>query len=368
MVHAQYIWILLSALIHLSRRWKRVRFELPAHGIFLQPLATLSESDVPILQSASIDFPIAPTDDPNWTSVGFIATPSLRSVSMVCYMWHPVPELPIRYKNLRHLKINCIASSALQSIVQMLRKCPVLETCVLYAKDSRHSRYPAQISTPFRMEHLSRLRVTDPRCTTETLFQHLVLPQLRILEFICSRTTLLTRPLPFASIFSSADRLECLHITQGSGALSTSSLVEVLALAPMLQELHMIGEPSMEGTPNPADNPVDLITMLTPGAVGAAIILCPELQRVKLERFRDVTDSTLLEFIQARTGPHPQDVAHLSSVDVWFDREQQADIFPPLQNVIATGLKLSVVYDPPTRPLYSPFEALVQEDPGWETW
>ncbi|KAJ6619990.1 hypothetical protein B0H10DRAFT_2023225 [Mycena sp. CBHHK59/15] len=356
--------ILLNALAHLSRRWKRIRFRIPSYATLL-PLAALSEGDVPILQSASIALPVQSEDPTEWNSIGFIATPGLRSASVVC-MGSSLLALPIHWQNLRHLNVTCGgAPQTLEAILQLLRKCTVLETCILHAPIFTDS--PAAIQAPFRMENLLRLRVMDRRCTTETLFQPLVLPQLRSLEYICSMSKLST--LPFGSVFYSAEHLERLYIRQNSNfdsdTLGTNALAAALALVPMLQELHMMGEP-MKQIVQPDGDPVDLVTMLTPGAAGAETILCPKLQHIKLERFRDVSDLTLLEFIQARAGPLLRGVTHLSSVDVRFERERQADIFQPLQDVIATGLKFSVVYDKPVQRLYSPSESLIQEDP--EIW
>ncbi|KAJ6572636.1 hypothetical protein B0H10DRAFT_1696022, partial [Mycena sp. CBHHK59/15] len=109
--------ILLNALAHFSRRWKRIRFRLPSYETLL-PLATLSESDVLIFQSARIALPVRNEDPTEWNLISFIATPSLRSASVVC-RGSSLLVLPIHWQNLRHLNVSCGgAPQTLEAILQ----------------------------------------------------------------------------------------------------------------------------------------------------------------------------------------------------------------------------------------------------------
>ncbi|KAJ7267867.1 hypothetical protein C8J57DRAFT_352329 [Mycena rebaudengoi] len=95
-------------------------------------------------------------------------------------------------------------------------------------------------------------------------------------------------------------------------------------------------------------NPEDqLIPLLTPRVDPNSEIMCPNLQHIRLNFFRALSDVALLEFIQSRTGTDIRDMAHLSSVRVQFSRDMQIDIIPQLQDSISKGLSVALAYFPP---------------------
>ncbi|KAJ7267332.1 hypothetical protein C8J57DRAFT_1327407 [Mycena rebaudengoi] len=99
-------------------------------------------------------------------------------------------------------------------------------------------------------------------------------------------------------------------------------------------------------------------------ALVSPVVLSLQLRHIFLRNIRILSDSALLKFIQARTGPHLHDVAHLTIVRVEFLHPMEVDILPPLREFLAAGLKVTWDYKPAAEPgpTYSPSEGLLQVD------
>ncbi|KAJ7253552.1 hypothetical protein C8J57DRAFT_1722440 [Mycena rebaudengoi] len=336
---------LLTALIHYSLRWKHIRFLLPPYQ--LEPLSSLSPEDVPILEEAIVDGSTIEAVDLTIVSpsLAFLRATSLWSVSLNAALISPTT--PIRLEFLRHLSFENVGGTHFHitpnSTLEVLRRCTLLETCaILILGDLDGSS-----TLPCRLEHLRNLRVSCAGNGVTRFFESLVLPNLRRLEYTGSRG------LDFLPLLSSAHSVECLAILHSQPL--TTTLLNVLRLTPMLEELHISGEPTIlfEDPENPWGVPDgQFIPLLTSQAESEFAVVCPRLQRVSLLEFNALSDTALLDFILARKG--------LSWIDVLFNRTMQSDIIPPLQHLIAAGLTLSVQYRPNrTRiPTYSPSEII----------
>jgi hypothetical protein len=195
------------------------------------------------------------------------------------------------------------------------------------------------------MEHMHRLcvKASGNYLGVVQFFSRLVLPNLRFLENPRN-----VRP-AFSPMLSSARRVESLtmHITG-----SIPELVEALRLMPILQDLRLIcPDANNDGLP-------ELLALLTAGVDTDGPDLCPRLRLIALKNVVLLSDGALLKFIQARTGPHLRDIVHLATVRVEFLRPMEVDILPPLRELLAAGLEVTLDYKPDPRPTYSPSDGL----------
>ncbi|KAJ7253554.1 hypothetical protein C8J57DRAFT_1659727 [Mycena rebaudengoi] len=285
--------------------------------------------------------------------LAFLRATSLRSVSL-----NPEfisPSTPIRLEFLRHLSFENVGGThfhiTLPFALEILRRCTLLETCAILIVDG----LGGSSALPCRLGRLRDLRVGCVGDGVTRFFESLVLPNLRRLEYTGSRG------LDFLPLLSSAHSVECLIILKSRPL--TTILLDVLRLTPMLEELHISGEPTM-----PSEDPEtpwgvpdgQFIPLLTSQAESEFAVVCPRLQRVTLVGFNALSDTALLRFILARKG--------LSWIDVLFNRAMQSDIIPPLQHLLAAGLTLSVQYRPPPAlmPAYSPSE-IIDPNFGWRS-
>ncbi|KAJ7253527.1 hypothetical protein C8J57DRAFT_1348365 [Mycena rebaudengoi] len=352
---------LFQTLIRHSLRWKHLRISLPSYRS-LEPLAALSPSDVSILESVSIhgllelSHETVPIDY-KLGLLSFAGTSSLRRAIITSVFWANVPGLPLLWENLRHLTFHgAWYELDLSYAVELLRQCVLLETCVLSI--TGHDENDIVSAVPCRMEHLRELHIMGAGAHLARFFEPLVVPGLRSLEFSGQTRGSV---LPFHSLLSSAHSVE--HFGLSAVNVTTDSLVDVLRLMPMLRSLHVSHEqlatPLDPAALSPPIPDARLITLLTPRPESDSI-LCPQLQLVALRLFRVLSDTALLEFIQARTGRNLRGVAHLSSIRGLFNRKMQVDIIPPLQHLIDAGLQVSLDYktlDNPSR-VYSPLESI----------
>ncbi|KAJ7919020.1 hypothetical protein B0H13DRAFT_268528 [Mycena leptocephala] len=214
--------VLLKALVQYSLRWNRIRMKFETPRSF-RPLAVLSPTDVPILETINIEGFRAI----DWSALSFLETTSLRSVTLRRVANLRPINLP--WNQLRHLSLAHMASASLTAAkgLEMLRRCPNLETCTLPFNSSRDN-VP---HLPLRMEHLRRLSMVEMVAGAAiNFFIYLDLPMLEEVEYA---TNVLQSPLE--SWLSSAHHLRCLSFRVEQDSSFTIS--EPLRLAPALQEL-----------------------------------------------------------------------------------------------------------------------------------
>jgi hypothetical protein len=154
---------------------------------------------------------------------------------------------------------------------------------------------------------------------------------------------------------------------------STTALLDVLRLTPMLEELTLFDDTRMPSTDpgNPWWVPDgQLIPLLTPQTESDSSVICPRLQRIRMMGCSVLSDTALLDFILARMSPQFIGVAPLSEIRARFARKIQVDIMPSLQPLLAAGLAISVEYQPdPYLPQYSPSETIVEAfDQPYTNW
>jgi hypothetical protein len=128
----------------------------------------------------------------------------------------------------------------------------------------------------------------------------------------------------------------------------TAQLLAALADVPFLEQLHIVGEPSLDdqqrGDPAFLAHP-------RPASDRADPALCPRLRRLELSDFKQISDETIREFIISRTGPFlelfqgktAQTVVPLSHFRCALHRFMQQDILSDLQS-LAAGCVVDIKY------------------------
>ncbi|KAJ7260107.1 hypothetical protein C8J57DRAFT_1184678 [Mycena rebaudengoi] len=365
--------IILETLIRYSHRWQHVRFVVPNYTSLL-PLATLNASDVPILQSVSIKGFTYQPGAADWRSISFINAPTVTTASFAYDSAHLL-QLPLCWGQLRHISLrkDTLSFRAMTGssesvistgeILTMLTQCPLLETFAVTLPIPVR-QLPEIVC---RMERLQQLYVTGGHHeSAPPFFSRLELPVLRRLEYQGNAS--IRDPLPFLPLLASTNTLESLGLN--APGLTVASVLDGLRLVPTLQELQLVEDPKPAVDPTqgasldltsgrllfPEDrSSIIALLMARPDDTGA--MLCPQLRRVSLQRFRQVTDKVLLEFIRARAGT-------LSDFRASFFRGKHMEIIPPLQDLIADGLKVSLEYTP-INLFPQPSTAAVPEGSDW---
>ncbi|KAJ7473008.1 hypothetical protein B0H11DRAFT_2430955 [Mycena galericulata] len=360
---------LLETLIQCASRWRNIVLSFPACDFFA-PLAVLSPRDVPMLRSVVVKgfraptfgFGFNPLPGPDHSILSFLGTPRLRSVSL-----HSVTfaQVPLCWNDLAHLTMLSPTAFSSFHALDVLRLCPNLETCTLSI--NMKSRNVPGIIPPCHMDRLWRLSFVDHLLETD-FFQYLRLPNLRSLE--CVYTSLPAHhvgQLPCFAVLPFIDRLKSLSIYARN--LQTTVLLEGLRAAPMLRALTLSGEPVIIHRTDETTNRVPdarFVHLLTPyAAQDPTEILCPHLQRVTFLFFISLSDDALRDFILARTDPARDPDSQLTAVHVRFNRLQQLDILPELQERIALGLDVSLTYGLPNS---TPYNVRVGNEPYDEEW
>ncbi|KAF7337045.1 hypothetical protein MVEN_02141600 [Mycena venus] len=331
-----------------------MRFKLHPNSRF-KSFSTLSPAQVPMLESLAFD---GFQQGHDWNTIPLLASPNLCRISFarLKLLESNFLLLPLPWNRLCHLFISPDSSPWLTAAegLELLGQCPVLEACGL---PFRPSSAVVALSPPCRMERLQQLSVVDMHVNvmdpsnphgTADLFQNLELPRLHTLEYLAQHI----QQFAFIPSLVSSDILQCLSLS----ALYVSSelMTGSLRLVPKLRELRVRHDPFSSTSAAPVYfPPTEFWTSLTPTAQNLDV-LCPELRIVNFTHFNSTSDSTLLDFIQARTGTDFAGVARLAKVHVQFKREMQVDIVPALQQAICEGLELSLHYLHKPNSIYSP--------------
>ncbi|KAJ7111838.1 hypothetical protein C8R44DRAFT_254014 [Mycena epipterygia] len=352
------ISMLLKTLIHYSPRWHRMRFVLDSPSSF-EPLAALSSRDLPSLESVVVEgFQAYGFDDVDWSFISFLGTTSLRSVSLTQVV-DPF-RFPLSWDRLCHLSLQ-VGYVAANQVLNLLRRCLNLETCILSGGTTGN-----EVLVPCHMEHLRQLSISTQWYDMPNFFGNLVLPKLRTLEY----TSQHNNSLLFIPLLHAPNCVRHLSLNMQYMPI-TDDLVDCLRLVPMLHELCLDGEPirRMEGGWHIADD--EFLTHLTPTIEDFDDTICPELRSIRLLDFYALSDTTLLEFVQARLlsrSGHPTPF----SVDVQFKRLKQIDIRTSLNHLINNGLELTLNYFEPLSMAYSPSQRNQAHTAEWEpisaTW
>ncbi|KAJ7730695.1 hypothetical protein DFH07DRAFT_945363 [Mycena maculata] len=346
--------MLLNTLIGFSLRWGHISFAFHTYQS-LDPLASLSPADVPILRTVAVkgfgvfvvDFlPRSPDAESNnfrfmgSTSIHSITCPNLLSLS-----------IPLQWEQLRQL---CVpggpgTSMSAEMAFGILQKCPLLETCLLEITPG-----PDPPATLCRMEHMRNLRVSATHGGAE-FFDHLITPNLACLEYTSYEG------LACIPILTSSPPLERLILR--AFPMPTETFLEALSLVPTLRQLLIAAEPWLLPALALDGNNPDPLAMLSLNRTDTGDVLCPNLEQLELRNLGAMSDETLFEFIMGRGAL--EGVSRLSSIQALFPRPMQINIIPLLQPLIDDGLAVSLDYPSFPSLSYSPSKGLEQNGADW---
>ncbi|KAJ7500308.1 hypothetical protein B0H11DRAFT_804914 [Mycena galericulata] len=222
---------IMRSLIQFSSRWDYIRIKTTGNICF-QSLAVLSPVDVPILHSVVLD---------GWHDedglFAFLKTPSLTAASLRP-LAHSQQNL-ICWEGLRHLALHSDQYTgqafSTRNMLSILQRCSQLESCVL-TLDVDEAESHTQAPSCY-MAHIWQLSVIDVRYgpgDRSDFFRHLILPDLRVLQYRGDYNFQVTT-LPFVPMVSSSTGLEQLRLSVPN--LSTDALIDILRAAPALKEL-----------------------------------------------------------------------------------------------------------------------------------
>ncbi|KAJ7124124.1 hypothetical protein C8R43DRAFT_1135703 [Mycena crocata] len=314
-----------------SRRWKDIRLYV-YNDHFMPFLTSLSLEDVPLLQTLFLGLSVpASYTESGAPRLQILATQSLQSVTIPGSEYYLQSSVAWRF--LRNLTITWYGGDppSYKTVLSILEQCPLLETCEVPVTGR------CDPGNGFSLPHLSHLSISDDGASpvdAPELFRKILLPTLRSFHSGMSRFPRVSKE----CLFPSTGTLECLSVS--IIYLRSTFLLLALERMPFLQELRISQDPvtdEMFGHPD-----AHFLDRLSPSLRNC---LCPRLRRLELSHFLVVSDETLLEFIQGRTGGKIRDgVTRLSHFVCTMDRPMQRDIKPDLQDAIADGLTVDLQY------------------------
>ncbi|KAJ7432587.1 hypothetical protein FB451DRAFT_1377212 [Mycena latifolia] len=336
---------LIPALLPFASRWEHISFTalLSRLGI----VSHLTEADVPMLKSVSINEPFGDFEDAiRWDSFGFLRAPKISSFSL---KGGRSMDLPLRWDGLINLSITTTwdAQSSLTSetALQVLSRCPQLRTCDLVVDDP-----PDIVSN--RLEEpvleLSFLHTLDLGCGTFQavcrLFGCVSFPQLRNLKL---RGISDNENMADVRFLATAPLIEKLEIINGEfSKLFLASFLRELPFT--LRELNISVDFSVDfpGYDNPSFDD-EVLESFSP-SVDFPTPCCLGLQVLEIQYYCTISDKALVRFLKSRT---------LKRVVICFHRAMEHDIRPELQPLVQNGLHLALTYNPPGQ-YFSPWQGL----------
>ncbi|KAJ6507344.1 hypothetical protein C8R47DRAFT_1005702 [Mycena vitilis] len=343
-----------NVLLPFASQWQDIQLVAPPTTIEAL-LSRVAEGDVPLLRSLNIIDPpgyphllIAPSDDSSHWGLpqsGVSCGPSLSSFSIQGYQPNAL-QLPLRWAQLTVLSVMDTAPLGGAQVLELLSRCPKLQTCKLPIQDSAEGLL-ADMRVECASMHSLQLRCSH--IAPGSLLRRLSLPSLQKLELYGAadpqtHSELIVNSL--VSFLASSMRLECIEID--ACLFSKSLLIQVLrGLPPTLRRLR-VWEPMHFSEEALVDD--DFMATLT----SSPAILCPVLQEVVIPCGRNMSDDALLRFILSR-------VPILRLIEIKFDRPMQPDfdILSSLQPSVEAGLQAKLHYIRYPPPKFSPWQGLV---------
>ncbi|KAJ7090848.1 hypothetical protein B0H15DRAFT_884146 [Mycena belliarum] len=344
---------ILQALFPFASRWRHVAFSV--NFPFLQSIARLAASDVPMLRSVSLDdldsavrAPLQPD------SLGFVRGPTICSLHLTGWGLRSL-RFPVQWNTIKHLSLvtrwgehDPLTS---EMTLQVFVRCPWLETCCLHISDRPGAESHARAEDPvirLSLLHTLALELTTPWLTVTQLFGRLSFPRLKMLRLAGHNSQ---AEVSYAPLFSHVPFLEKLEITLD--LFTKASLLSFLRdLPPDLSELKI-----SEFDPGSRhaifdDEILERLISSPDSATGTP--RCAALQTLEIA-YATISDEALLRFIKSRK-------ALLTRIVVGFGRDMELDIRPALQSLLQDGLHLELRYNPPP-PLLSPWAGLADAAP-----
>jgi hypothetical protein len=351
--------LILKSLMVFSQRWKHINFLLSTSSI--ASLTTLSEEDVPILESFSIRdvTPRTTASGPAgvWDSPAFLRAPRLCTVAFQ-HMAGDLLGYPLRWSQLTEIWIKDHGRSSStfslllpSTVLEILTRCTNLQLC-------RLDMAPA-VGAPIDNDEALKT-VFLPLLTTLSIwetqnlspfFQRLHVPALRHFEY----RSLVPTPSISTFLFEPRPGLESLVLD--SRLFTEPLLLECLGSVPTITRLTIArwsGGAIVPLTHYSSSFAFGerVLQHLTPNEGTLKSCLCPKLKVFECYQ-HDFSDLSLFNFIILRSKLF---AGQLMRVHVTFLRDRTFDILPGLSSIVQDGMDISLAYPEP--PSYSPWTGL----------
>ncbi|KAJ7073116.1 hypothetical protein C8F01DRAFT_1045947 [Mycena amicta] len=340
---ARVLW---PTLLAVSRRWKKLQIAAftPEE---LTPLSGLSAAEVPLLEHVHL-FGSQwenPSPDLLQTVLEFLNTSSLRSFTFEGNLC-PLPQ-SVQWANLLHLKIaipppQFIPIHGPNFFVfpfPFLVDCQLLETLHIALKGYTITFPPIDAIT---LPHLTNMNLSTnllpPREDGAHLFDVMKVPALCSLQISAS----------FSGNIEGFFRAICLlkHLHMEVIWVSSVDLAVALNCLQLLEELHLIGEPTTLADAGGTGSDDNFLSVLMPIPTTAST-RCPALRRLRLHSVRRLKDSHIVEFLNTRmlsAAVDEKGIARLTQFSCVFERKQQVDVMAHLSDGVKDGMVVELTY------------------------
>jgi len=218
-------------------------------------------------------------------------------------------------------------------------------------------------STVISLPFLTKFSIREG-ANLANLFTLLHLPSLTDLEF---QTTIWPTHEWNTNLILLLTHSQCViqHLTTDAQFFKRQDFITCLKLCPRLKSLSIRQSISPRTPPWPqADLPAtctidDEILQMFSSSCSFESCLCPNLENLNISSSDSFSETTLLQFIQAKNGdPVTQGLAKLKVVSVAFHRRQITDINPQLEPYRQAGLVVNIAYATMHINPFSPFDGL----------
>ncbi|KAJ7762482.1 hypothetical protein B0H16DRAFT_1368650 [Mycena metata] len=333
----------LQLLVQFAPRWQHIHLVTPP--AVLEQIRHLTDADVPMLESVTLDATFTMEDDLNapleWESLGMLRGARISSFSFPGS--HFVPEhLPLKWHQLTTLSMLGSWRTWLpvglesEAILRALSQCPRLQCCTLIVNDEIVS----EIQSEHPVVELAFLNTLEVHCAGNVnqailfLLPRLSVPMLH--KFVLRGHA--NKPshhslAPLVSVWTLLQDFDIQH-----NIFSKADLLETLRSLPCTIKRLVLGQ-AHETSVLPASLDDDVLRLLTPSSDSPALC-CPGLRTLLIRHGCLISDAALLRLITARTEA---DTA-LRRVLVAFTRRMTLDLDAYLTPFMNNGLELSIVY------------------------
>ncbi|KAJ7037461.1 hypothetical protein C8F04DRAFT_1035751 [Mycena alexandri] len=344
----------LEVILSSVSRWQHIALTISSWAWSLDTLFSLTEHDVPTLETLEIFQTQLSRPSSQQPSFGLFRGPKISSIALTTLDTR-LFALPLQWENLTSLcliNLNLPGEShdllTSDAALKVLSKCIRLRTCHLRLVEATS---PSALEESFvELPHLHSLDIT---CIGLGLaffcpghmFSRLLLPELRSLTVSGGWNTNAPSG-PFFSFLTVSPKLERLQLEPN--LFNKQLLLDLLSvLPPTIQRLISLS-PGAD-----VSAPVD--TFLLAPITTLLKTACPILQELEIGSCLDLSDHALLHFIKARMAVQPPT---LRRVAIQFQREKQFDIRPEIQAFLDSGLEVLTRYYVSSVRLFSPWRGL----------
>jgi len=316
---------MMSSLLRLSKRWKRVDLRAPGiiYKLLREAITSLTVEDIPLLESLNVEFSTWGITDITESQYfnGILQAPFLHSVSFrgKC---SKVSGMRLGWENIQHLQLSAKFNDRFMSIPEVqtvLAQCPKLLSCdigVLVSNVNVSAMTPASPPSVVALPHLKHLQL----CLTchdvvlsslvSPFFQALHLPALSSLSVTFEGKYTPFTSLPFLSLLPPGHNVQSLKL--GLSSLTLEALFKVLESCPDLRALEIEQPPpSFRGRVEETLGEGLIRRLTVPEypqngswrneAGTESRMLCPALEQLHLSNL-DAKDELLLAFAKSRVN------------------------------------------------------------------